>query len=276
MIKGRLFALFAFILVSPVACAGTSDDDTWQVESSQLSNRTSEPEAALSTPAAQFEITLGSTTSNVNLGEKVDIDVIVASADTFAGTVDLRVTGLSAGVTATPVRVSLVAGPARAKLTLAAEVTANVTPRNTSVPITVVATSGAEQATAPASFQVMPNLTIYIPRDVQALYTAPGGPLRPEWGEAFGPANRPLRTQPGNPIVISIFNNDTKPHIIHGPGGSFPHGDFDRAIQPNAFEMKNGNVRTRTLKVGDSATAYIHGEPNSTNATFKVSVAATQ
>ena len=93
--------------------------------------------------------------------------------------------------------------------------------------------------------------------------------------EAFGPNNRPLRTQAGNPISISIFNNDTKPHIIHGPGGSFPHGDFNSPIQPNAFEMKNGVVRTRVLKVGDNATAYIHGEPNSTNATFKVVVAAT-
>jgi hypothetical protein len=275
MISARLFPLFASIVVGSVACGGTSDD-AQDLETSQQSARSTEPEAALSTPAGEFSITLASTASALGLGEKVEIDVTVASAAAFAGSVDLKVTGLSQGVTAAPVSVSLATGSARTKLTLDAAVTANVTPKNTTVPISVVATSGGETATAAATVQVLPRVTIYIPRDVQTLYTAPGGPLRPEWGEAFGPNNKPLRTQADNPIVISIFNNDTKPHIIHGPNTAFPHGDFNSPIQPNAFEMKNGAVRTRTMKVGDSATGYIHGEPNSTNATFKVAVALVQ
>jgi hypothetical protein len=276
MIKGRLLALFGLVLVGPVACAGVRDDDGGNGESAN-SISANEPGAAVSTPAGMFSLTVAAAApSTVNLNDKVDLDVTVSPNGTFAGTVDLNVTGLSAGVTAAPVSASLAAGPAHVKVTLAAAATANVTPKTATVPITVVATAGDEKATVDASFKVMPNLTIYIPNNISALYNAPGGPLRAEWGDAFGPNNKPLRTQADNPIVISIFNNDTKPHIIHGPGGDFPHGDLSNPIQPNAFEMKSGAVRTRTLKVGDSATAYVHGEPNSQNAAFEVSVATAQ
>jgi hypothetical protein len=264
MMNGRSFALVALTVFGSIGCAPATGDDV--VESVN----------AISS-AGDFTITLAATApSTVNLGEKVELDVTVTPANGFTGNVDLGVTGISPGVTVAPVSVTLTKGPAQAKLILSADLTADVTPKDTVVPIKVVATSGSEQASASASFKVMPNVTIYIPSNIRSLYNAPGGPLRAEWGDAFGPNNKPLRTQANNPIVITIFNNDTVQHIIHGPGGSFPHGDFSNPIQPNAFEMKNGAPRTRTMNVGDSATAYIHGEPNSQNAEFKITIAATQ
>jgi hypothetical protein len=274
MMNGRLLALVAFAVVGSVACAPSSDDGrSIESESALVPN---ESPAAVSTPAGMFSITLAAAApSMVNLGEKVDIDVTVTPTGTFAGTVDLGVTGLSQGVNSAPMSVSLAGGEQHVKLTLAADVTSDVTAKDSSVPINVVAKSGDEQAGAAASLRVMPNLTIYIPRNVSALYNAPGGPLRAEWGTAFGPNGKPLRTQANNPIVVTIFNNDTMAHVIHGPGGSFPHGDIANPIQPNAFEMKAGAVFHRTMKVGDSATAYIHGENNSQNASFKVQIGAT-
>lgn len=267
MKKLRLVLVLCSLIAGSVACGS---DDGQTPESSQSSNLSDDVRGS-------FAIALASTTPTVNLGETVSVDVTITPADGFVGTVSLDVAGLSTGVTSAPVSVAVSSGiSTTVRLELVAAVTADVTPRDATIPITVKATSGAAETTASASFKVMPYLTIYIPRDIAALYQAPGGPLRAEWGEAFGPNNKPLRTQPGNPIVISIFNNDTKPHVLHGPTNAFPHGDLNNPIQPNSFEMKNGAVRTRTLKVGDSATPYVHGEPNSTNASFKVSVAATQ
>jgi hypothetical protein len=260
-----LSVLCAFATLS-FACGATTDASDG-VETSQSSTLSDD---------APFTVSLSSTSPTVDLGQSVDVDVTVTPVGDFAGTVALGVTGLTPGVNAAPVSVSVASTIATAKLTLTADVTANVTPRDMTVPITVTATSGSSVVKTLATFKVMPKLTIYIPRNVEALYNAPGGPLRAEWGEAFGPNNKPLRTQADNPIVISIFNNDTKPHIIHGPSAAFPHGDLNAPIQPNAFEMKAGAIRTRTLKVGDSATAYIHGENNSQNASFKVAVAAAQ
>jgi hypothetical protein len=275
MSNGHLFGLALLLVVGSASCAGTNDGDGRTGESANAVSA-NEPATAVSTPAGDFTITIAAAAPpTVNLGEKVDLDVTVTPTGTFAGAVDLAVTGLSSGLTAAPVSVSLASGAAHATLSLVADVTAYVTPKTATVPISVVASSGSEQATAPSSVKVMPNLVIYIPKNVAALYNAPGGPLRAEWGAAFGPNNKPLRTQADNPIVLSIFNNDTTQHIIHGPGGDFPHGDLANPIQPNAFEMKSGAVRTRTLKVGDSATAYVHGEPNSQNASFKISIAAT-
>jgi hypothetical protein len=261
MFTARSLVLIS-VLLGSIACAGT--DDANSLESSQSS-----------VSAGPFSITLASATPTVNLAASVTVGVAVTPAQGFTGTVDLKVTGLPTGVTAAPVSVPVATGAATATIVLTAAATAYVTPVNTTVPITIVATSGDGQATATANFTVAPKITIHIPNNVEALYNAPGGPLRAEWGEAFGPNNQPLRTQVGNPIEITIFNDDDSQHIIHGPNAAFPHGDFNAPIQPNAFEMKNGAPRVRTMKVGDSATAYIHGEPNSTNASFKVVIAAT-
>jgi hypothetical protein len=268
MINGR-FLVIGTLVLSSVACADRGDDS--QTQQSRLDD-----EGAVK-PASNdsFTIDLATTAPAVDLGKSVDIDVTVTPAKGFAGSVDLNVTGLPVGVTAEPVNVSLARGAVTTKVTLTAAVTAYVTPKDSTVAISVTGTSGKESVTAAAGFKVMPKLTIYIPNNIALLYVAAGGPLRPEWGEAFGPNNQPLHTQPGNGIEITIFNNDTKAHILHGNGGPWQHGDFNAPIQPGAFELKNGAPRIRTMNVGDTTTSYIHGEPNSTNATFKVTVAAT-
>jgi hypothetical protein len=298
--------LVCFILGACAVAAGCSASEGDKTASSSLAGSRGTPiggrlnDGGTPTDPGPFAIALASSSPSVNLGEKVLLDVTITPVEGFNADLELTVSGLPIGVTAAPVRVVIDPNAATTTATIAinAAVTSFVTPKDTTVPITITAKKAAPvidadagpadvdagvvreeeetpAATATANFKVIPKVTLFIPKDVALLYDAPGGPLRAEWGEAFGPNNQPLRTQAGNGIVVSIFNNDTTAHIIHGPGGAFPHGDFDHPIQPSAFEMLNGVVRTRTLNVGDTAVGYVHGEPNSFNATFKIAVAAT-
>lgn len=221
--------------------------------------------------AAEFGLTLGSTTPTVDLGGSTDIDVTVEPKAGFTGPVELSVSGLPAGATAAPVTANVGTGPTTAKLTIKADYTAVVTAPDQAVPLVVTAKANAAQATANANFKIAPKVKITIPINVDALRGATQ--LRADYGEAFGPNTQSLKTQPNNGIVVTIFNADSKQHIIHGPGGSFPHGNIAAPIQPNSFEMNNGEVRTRTLNVGASATAYLHDGQNGQGASFRIQVA---
>jgi len=280
----RAIALSSLV-ATLAACASPAEDPVVQTEGA-ISDEVTNPDAekpaaeptAKPTSTGEFTISLSTATPVVNLGESVTIDVTVTPNEEnhFDGEIDLGVTGLSTGVSATTVKTSVKQGASKAQIVISAALTSYVTPKTSSVPITVTATSGEARATAPASFKVAPVLTLYIPSNIRELYSAPGGPLRAEWGEPFGPAQQPLRTQADNPITVRIFNKDSVQHILHGPGGTFPHGEFNAPIQPNAFEMKNGEIRPRSVKIGQTVQGYIHGEPNSTNAAFKITVAATE
>lgn len=215
---------------------------------------------------------IGSTTPTVGLGESTDIDVTVEPKGGFSGSVELSLSGLPAGVTAAPATIRIGPAPGATKLTVKADVTAAVTPVSQNVPLVITARAGAAAATANANFKVAPRVRITIPVNVDALRGA--SQLRTEYGEAFGPNTQSLRTQPGNGIVVTIFNADSKPHVIHGPGGAFPHGNTGAPIQPNSFESNNGAVRTRTLNVGTDATAYLHEGTAGQGASFRVRVTA--
>jgi hypothetical protein len=270
------------IVLALAACAAEGEDSASVGNELNVPTDPKDPivkPAPEPTSTGEFTLTLGTPALEVGLGDSVEIPVTVTMAEEFNGDVDLGVTGLTPGVTVETVTLATASDHAEktttTKLVVSASVTSFVTPKDTTVPITVTATSGKATATAPATFKVLPKVTLYIPMNVQALYQAAGGPLRPEWGEAFGPNNQPMRTQVGNGIAVTVFNRDSKAHILHGPGGAFPHGEFNGGIQPNSYEMKNGAPRVRTMNVGNSAVGYIHGEPNSTNAQWKMVVAAT-
>lgn len=230
------------------------------------------PPTTTGTQAREFGISLSNNTPTVDLGESTTIDVTIEPKGGFSGPVELSVNGLPTGVTAAPATANVAGGPATAKLTLQASYNTPVTPANESVPLVVTAKSGGAQATANANFKVAPRVKITIPVNVDALRGA--SQLRSEYGEAFGPNGQPLLTQPGNGIVVTIFNADSKPHVIHGPGGSFPHGNTGAPIQPNSFEMAGGNPRTRTLNVGANVTAYLHDGNAGQGASFRIRVAA--
>lgn len=231
------------------------------------------PPTAAGAEAADYSLTISDDTPTVGLGEEVTIDVVVQGKNGFTGDVDVSVTGLPPGATATTARATVPAGATASppvKLTLRAAFDAVPSAPDTSSPITVVGTSGQAVASATASFKIAPRLTLTVPLNVDALRAA-SVQYRDEWGEAFGKNPTPLRTQQGNGIVVTVFNADSKPHIIHGANG-FAHGDVAAPIPPNSYEMQNGKVRTRTLNPGTNANGYLHEGSNGVGASFRIKV----
>jgi hypothetical protein len=221
------------------------------------------------TASNNFAVTLAgaNATPSVDLGQETKIEVNVEPKGAFTGSVDLTVTGLPAGVTATPTTAAVAGGPTKATITLKADYSAAVSTAD--VPLVVQAKNGTAVATANANFKVASKVTVTIPLNVDALRGA--NQLRAEYGAAFGPQGTALKAGPGG-LVVTVFNADSKPHVIHGPGGNFPHGNTAAPIAPNSFEMNGGAPRTRTLPAGSNATAYLHEGAQGQGASFRVQV----
>lgn len=223
--------------------------------------------------APQFTVTLSDAQPALGLGEAKDINVTVTPKNGFTGAVNIAVAGLPAGVTAAPAVATVGAGPATAKITLKADATAAVTPEATPTALKVTGTAGTVSSTANANFKVAPKLLITIPMNVDALRAAQQTFRDDYAGPALGSKAAPLKTQAGNGIVFTVFNADSKQHIVHG-AGAFQHGDTNNPIEPNAFEIQNGKTRTRTLNVGQNGTGYLHEGAQGVGASFKISVVA--
>lgn len=263
---------------SPGTQVQHDDDDTEGADEVDPGNpsadETPAAPASQGTAAGGLAVTLSTATPAVDLGKSIDIDVSVQPKDGFTGSVALSATGLPAGATATfaPATITVGATAVSAKLTISAPVTTVPSAPNTSSPVVVSAKSGNTTATANANFRVNPRAVLTIPMNIDALRAAGVGTVyRNEWGTEFGQTQTPLSTQVGNGIVFTVFNADSKPHIIHGVNG-FAHGDNGNPIQPNAFEISNGQPRTRTLNVGANVNGYPHEGANGPSASFRIRV----
>lgn len=264
---------------SPPAAGSVEDHDESDTEGEDdldvgNPNADTKPNAP-STPgtaAPEFALTLAQNTPTVDLGESVDLDVSIEPKNGFTGAVDLSVSGLPSGTTATPTSVTVGASAATAKIKITAAIDAVATAPNTSSALVITGRSGGVTATANANFKVAPKLKLTIPVNVDALRAA-NVQYRDEWGAAFGANPKSLRTQQGNGIVVTVFNADSKAHIVHGANG-FQHGNTGAPIEPNSFEMANGAPRTRTLNVGTNANGYPHEGANGVGASFRIRVEA--
>lgn len=252
-----------------------SDQDTADPGNANA-NAPPSPPSNPGTSAALFDMALSTATPSVNLGEQVDVTVTITPKPGAAGEADLAVTGLPPDATATfaPARVTLGPAPITSTLSIRVPVTAVPSPTGTSSLVVVTAKSGAAQATANANFKVNPALKLTIPVNIDALRST-GARFLDQWGTAFGTNPQALRTQAGNGIVVTVFNADSKRHVIHGNNG-FTHGSTTSGeeIQPNAYELRGGVPRTRTLNVGANVTGYPHEGANGASAGFRISVIA--
>lgn len=221
-----------------------------------------------------FDMALSDAQPAIALGGTEDITVTVTPKNGFTGTVNVAVTGLPANTSAAPVAVTVTSGVATAKLTLKADVTATASAAGASAALQVTGTSGTISSVANANFKVAPKLTLTIPMNVDALRAATTT-YRDSWGgAAFGATPTPLKTQAGNGIVVTVYNADSKQHIVHGTG-NFPHGNTALPIDANDFEKNtDGTNRTRTLDVGQKGMGYPHDGAQGSGASFQISVAA--
>ena len=239
-------------------------------------NANAPPQAPSSTGtgSSAFDMALSTNTPAVDLGESLDLDVTITPKAGATGNADLSVTGLPDGVTATfaPAQIALGAAPVKSKLTLKAAVTTVPSAAGASAPIVVTGKSGAVTATANANFKINPKAKLTIPVNIDALRTT-GTKFLDQWGREFGAAPLAMKTQQGNPIVFTVFNADSKPHIVHGNNG-FAHGSTTagQEVQPGAFEMQNGAPRTRSLNPGANVNGYPHEGGAGQSAGFQISV----
>ncbi len=234
------------------------------------------PPGGTGTTTGNFGIALANNTPAVDLGDKIEIDVTVDAKNGFKGDVDVTATGLPAGATAAPLKISVTGATATGKLAISADVTAVPSAAGQSSALTITAKSGTATATAPANFKINPRVKLTIPLNIDALRAAQTT-YRDEWGTAFGATPTPLKTQAGNPISVVVFNADSKQHIIHGENG-FAHGSTTAGneIKPNAYEMTNGQPRVRNLNPGVNARGYPHDGAQGVGASFRISVQAVQ
>lgn len=250
------------------------------------------PPPAPATPGqttGEVALTLSSATPAVDLGDQVELTVTIEPKAGFKGDAVLAATGLPDGATATftPAKVTLNTTAATAKLLIKVPVTAVPSAAGASSPVVIAATSGTVKATANASFKINPKMKLTIPLNIDALRST-GTKFVDQWGAAFGATPTALKTQTGNPIVVTVFNADSKGHIVHGNAG-FAHGAttfVDAAgatqnalIAPNAFEPSvAGNPasppRTRTFAPGAAVNGYPHEGGAGASAGFQLSVVA--
>ena len=254
----------------PAVGSPQNDDnsDPGNLPSTTNPNASATPNAPTTagTSNTMFGLTLSNATPTVGLGDQTEIDVTVVPKAGFNAPVAVTVSGLPAGATANPLTISGTTG----KLVINTLATTPVSAD--SVALVVSGASGSLTATANANFKVLPKLQLTLPMNIDALRAA-GTIYRDEWGLPFGQNEQALTTQNGNPIVVTVFNADSKSHIIHGANG-FAHGDTGNPIQPNSLEMSNGAPRTRALAVGTNCNGYPHDGANGAGASFRIKVQA--
>lgn len=224
------------------------------------------------TTTGQLAATLSTATPTVDIGKSIDVTVTVEPKSGVKGDVDLAVTGLPKDVTATfsPAKLTFPDGSTAAmtsKLTIVTTMQSVPTAPNTTTPIVISATQGTIQAKANANFKIAPKFTMTIPLNINALRAAVGTKYIDGWGgPTFGTDPKPLYTQAGNGFDVTVINNDTVPHIVHGANG-FAHGDVNNPVAPGATDPKK-----RTLSPGVNCNGYLHEGTNGPSVSFRIQV----
>lgn len=235
------------------------------------------PPTSAGTPGDAMALAVSTATPTVDLGGTTDVTVTITPKAGATGDADLTVTGLPAGASAAfvPAKVTLGTAPVTAKLTITVPVTATPTAPGGSAAVVVTAKVGTgTPATANMSFKTNPAAKLTIPLNIDALRST-GTLFLDQWGAAFGANPTPLQTQAGNGIVFTVYNADSKAHIVHGNNG-FAHGSTTagQEVQPNAFELQNAVPRTRTFLPGAAVNGYPHEGGAGPSAGFRFTVIA--
>lgn len=220
----------------------------------------------------EIAATLSTATPTVDIGKSIDVTVTVEPKSGFKGDADLTVTGLPKDVTATfsPAKLTFPEGSTAAmtsKLTIVTTMQSVPTAPNATTPIVISAKQGTVEAKANANFKIAPKFTMTIPLNIDALRAAVGTRYIDGWGGAnFGTAPKPLYTQTGNGFEVTVINNDTVPHIVHGANG-FAHGDTGNPVPPGGTDPKK-----RTLSPGVNCNGYLHEGTNGPSVSFRIQV----
>ena len=197
-----------------------------------------------------FDVMTDKTSYDVELRASATVQVTVAPKS-FSGTVNLAVSGLPTGVTGTFTTSSLsVSGTTGATTTLKLTTASSIVP--CAVPFTVTATSGSTNAQAAVSLNVLAQITIQIPMNVDALEGTSGSPSTNAFGDYPIVITAPANLGTANPIAVKFLNLDSAPHCIHASNATqgFPHdsvtnGVCNTPMQTNQLDQTAHNVNAK-------------------------------
>lgn len=202
---------------------------------------------------AKLDINLDNAAPPVDLGNEVKVTVNIAPKEGLTGKVDLTVTGMPAGVTATFDKTSVdIVGTASSSAILTIKANTDVVPGAVALTVTAKPASG-DQKTQPINLDVKPTYTLKIPVNAGALTGMAAS-------TAFAPADIKLKLG-GKKVAVRVQNNDSATHIIHsGNTGGFNHGVTGTPIAANGgFE---GNVQgtnaPREINAAGTYAFYLH------------------
>jgi len=197
-----------------------------------------------------FDVMTDKTSYDVELRASATVQVTIAPKS-FSGTVNLAVGGLPTGVTGTFTTSSLsVSGTTGATTTLKLTTASSIVPG--AVPFTVTATSGSTNAQASVSLNVLPQITIQIPVNVDSMEGTSGSPSTNAFGDYPFVITAPANFGTANPIAVKFLNLDSAPHCIHASNATqgFPHdsvtnGVCDTPMQTNQLDQTAHNVNAK-------------------------------
>lgn len=207
-----------------------------------------DPVATPDPVAGAVKLALSSTSAAVDMNDEVTVSVTVEPVGSYSGAVTLAVTGLPADATATfePATVSIAGAAASSVLRIKTKST--TPPDSKAASVTATPASGAGAST-PLTVDVKPTLQLRIQPNAPTL-----------GNRAFG-FNGTIPVASGGKVIdVKITNGDTAPRTVHGPGGTFPHGDG--TIAPGAVDAK-----ARSVKAGDTTAFYLHNDQTSADST---------
>jgi hypothetical protein len=217
-----------------------------------------------------FQVMTDKTSYNVELRNTVVVQVTIAPQG-FTGTVNLAVSGLSTGVTGAfnPTSVS-VSGTTGATSMLTLTTLESVLPATT--PFTVTATSGSATATSAPSLVVLPQITIQIPTNVEALAGTSGTPSTNAFGNYPIVLTAPANFGTNNPIIVKFLNNDSAPHCIHAsnPNQGFPHDTDPNGVCSMLMAKGQLDGTAHNVNTKGSYLFYLHDEGDTTDGMIKI------
>lgn len=217
-----------------------------------------------------FHVMTDKTTYAVELRSTVVVQVTVAPQG-FTGAVSLAVSGLTTGVTGAfnPASVS-VSGTTGATSMLTVTTLESVLPATT--PFTITATSGSATATSAPSLNVMPQITIQIPTNVEALAGTSGNPSTNAFGNYPIVLNAPANLSATNPLVVNFINNDSAPHCIHASNATqgFPHDAVTNGVCNTLMNKGQMDQTAHNVNTKGSYAFYLHDEGNTTDGMITV------
>lgn len=217
-----------------------------------------------------FQVMTDKTSYAVELRSTVVVQVTIAPQN-FTGTVNLAVSGLSTGVSGAfnPTSVS-VSGSTGATSMLTLTTLESVLPATT--PFTVTATSGSATAMAAPSLDVMAQITIQIPMNVEAMAGTSGNPSTNAFGNYPIVLTAPANLGTNNPIVVKFLNNDSAPHCIHAsnPTQGFPHDTDPNGVCSMLMAKGQLDGTAHNVNTKGSYLFYLHDEGDTTDGMIKV------